>query len=172
MPLLGPTRLLISEKTSYSKALRCTFFGELKTTCSSKSCIIRSVVCNTVFKNKKIVLLKVSALQLSVRVSQVYTMCKNVQKHAKTCKNVQKRAKMCTSSTYLSKNVHLKVSFTKKTCKIVQKRASEMFLDPFQKRALSRSVHLEAVYLEASLQHQKFLSTLSYDCKTAQVFSF
>ena len=46
----------------YSKALRCTFFGELKSSCSSKSCIIRSVVCNTVFKNKKSVLLKVSTL--------------------------------------------------------------------------------------------------------------
>ena len=46
----------------YSKALRCTFFGELKSTCSSKTCIIRSVVCNTVFKNKKSVLLKVSTL--------------------------------------------------------------------------------------------------------------
>ena len=71
---------------------------------------------------------------------------------AKMCKNVQKRAKTCISSTYLSKNVHLKVSFTKKrakTCKNVQKRVSQMFLDPFQQRALSRSVHLEAVHLEA-----------------------
>ena len=33
----------------------------------------------------------------------------------------------------------------------VQKRASQMFLDPIQKRALSSSVHLEAVYLEALL---------------------
>ena len=42
----------------------------------------------------------------------------------------------------------------KKTCKNVenvQKHASQMFLDPIQKRALSRSVHLEAVYLEALL---------------------
>ena len=51
-----------SEVFSYSKALRCTFFGELKSSCSSKSCIIRSVVCNTVFKNKKSLLLKVSTL--------------------------------------------------------------------------------------------------------------
>ena len=35
--------------------------------------------------------------------------------------------------------------------KIVQKRASQVFLDPIQKRALSRSVYLEAVYLEALL---------------------
>ena len=80
--------------------------------------------------------------------------CKNMQKRAKTCKNVQKRAKTC-------KNVHLKYLFIKKrapqgliyqkTCKNVQKRVSQMFLDPFQKRALSRSVHLEAVYLEALL---------------------
>ena len=33
----------------------------------------------------------------------------------------------------------------------MQKRASQVFLDPIQKRALSRSVHLEAVYLEALL---------------------
>ena len=38
-----------------------------------------------------------------------------------------------------------------KTCKNVQKHASQMFLDPIQKRALSRSVHLEAVYFEALL---------------------
>ena len=36
-------------------------------------------------------------------------------------------------------------------CKNVQKCASQMFLDPIKKRALSRSVHLEAVYLEALL---------------------
>ena len=42
------------------------------------------------------------------------------------------------------KNVHLKWQFTKK-------RASQIFLDPIQKRALSRSVQLEAVYLEALL---------------------
>ena len=34
---------------------------------------------------------------------------------------------------------------------IYQKRASQGFLDPIQKRALSRSVQLEAVYLEALL---------------------
>ena len=45
-------------------------------------------------------------------------------------KNVQKRAK---------------------TCKNVQKRASQIFLDPIQKRAPARSVQLEAVYLEALL---------------------
>ena len=33
----------------------------------------------------------------------------------------------------------------------MQKRAPQMFLDPIQKRALSRSVHLEAVYFEALL---------------------
>ena len=128
----------------YSRALRCTFFGELKSSCSSKSCITRSVVCNTVFKNKKSVLLKVSTLQ------QVFVYLKYIQ-CTKTSKNVQKHAKTCISSTYLSKNVHLKFSFTKKTCKNVQKRASQIFLDPIQKRALSRSVHLEAVYLEALL---------------------
>ena len=74
-------------------------------------------------------------------------MCKNVQKHAKTCKNV-----------------HLKYLFIKKrapqgliyqkTCKIVQKRASQMFLDPIQKSALSRPVQLEAEYFEALLSIQ------------------
>jgi hypothetical protein len=106
-------------KMEYSRALRCTFFGELKSSCSSKSCIIRSMVCNTVFKNKKSVLLKVSTSQ-QVFVYLKYTQC------AKTCKNVQKRAKRC-------KNVHLKYLFIKnrasqvliyqKTCKIVQKPA-------------------------------------------------
>ena len=134
-----------SDFYKYSKALRCTFFGELKSSCSSKPCIIRSVVCNTVFKNKKSVLLKVSTLQ------QVFVYLKYIQ-CAKTCKNVQKRAsqvptyqKTCISRSHLPKNVQ-------KTCKNVQKRASQMFLDPIQKRALSRSVHLEAVYLEALLQ--------------------
>ena len=35
--------------------------------------------------------------------------------------------------------------------KMIQKRASQGFLDPIQKRARSRSVQLEAVYLEALL---------------------
>ena len=67
---------------------------------------------------------------------------------------MQKRAKTCISSTYLSKNVYLKFSYAKnvqKTCKNVQKRAFQMFLNPIQKRELSRSVQLEAVYLEALL---------------------
>ena len=34
---------------------------------------------------------------------------------------------------------------------MIKKRASQGFLDPIQKRALSRSVQLEAVYLEALL---------------------
>jgi hypothetical protein len=33
----------------------------------------------------------------------------------------------------------------------MKKRASQVFLDPIQNRALSRSVQLEAVYLEALL---------------------
>ena len=61
------------------------------------------------------------------RASQVLIYQKNVQKRAKLCKNVQKRAKN------------------------VQKRASQIFLDPIQKRAPARSVQLEAVYLEALL---------------------
>ena len=38
--------------------------------------------------------------------------------------------------------------------KMVKKRASQKFLDPIQNRALSRSVQLEAVYLEALLYTQ------------------
>ena len=38
-----------------------------------------------------------------------------------------------------------------KSCKNVQKRASQIFLDPIQKRAPARSVQLKAVYLEALL---------------------
>ena len=69
-------------------------------------------------------------------------------------KNMQKRAsqvliyqKTCISSSHMPKTCKKRA----KTCKNVQKRASQMFLDPIQKRALSRSVHLEAVYLEALL---------------------
>jgi hypothetical protein len=55
------------------------------------------------------------------------------------------------SSTYLSKNVHLKYSFIKKTCKNVQKHASHIFWDPTQKHASSKPVQLEAVQLKALL---------------------
>ena len=72
----------------------------------------------------------------------------------KRAKNVQKRAsqvlilsKTCISSTHLSKNVQKRVSKEKN----IKKRASQVFLDPIQNRALSRSVQLEAVYLEALL---------------------
>ena len=50
------------------------------------------------------------------------------------------------------KNVHLKQQF-------IKKRASQGFLDPIQKRALSRSVQLEAVYLEALLYGVKNIKT-------------
>ena len=65
------------------------------------------------------------------------------------------------------KSVHLKKEFIKKRAsqkilgkkskirasqvKVIKKRVSQIFLDPIQKRALSRSVQLEAVYLEAVL---------------------
>ena len=39
---------------------------------------------------------------------------------------------------------------------MIKKRASQGFLDPIQKRALSRSVQLEAVYLEALLYLSNF----------------
>ena len=67
---------------------------------------------------------------------------------------MQKRAsqvliyqKTCISRSHLPKNVQKRA----KNVQNVQKRASQMFLDPIQKLALSRSVHLEAVYLEALL---------------------
>ena len=43
---------------------------------------------------------------------------------------------------------------------MIKKRASQGFLDPIQNRALSRSVQLEAVYLEALLYWQ-CLSSIS-----------
>ena len=52
------------------------------------------------------------------------------------------------------KNMHLKYQF-------IKKRASQGFLDPIQKRALSRSVQLEAVYLEALL-YQKIIGCYWY----------
>ena len=66
-------------------------------------------------------------------------------------KSMQKRAsqvliyqKTCISRSHLPKNCP-------KTCKKRAKTCTQMFLDPIQKRALSRSVHLEAVYLKALL---------------------
>ena len=67
-------------------------------------------------------------------------------------KNVQKRA----SQVLIYQKASIsKFSYAKKRAKNVQKRASQMFLDPIQKRALSRSVHLEAVYLKALLYQVK-----------------
>ena len=47
----------------YSKALRSTFLGEWKNSCTSKPCYLRSVQCNTVFKFQEFVHWKVSAFQ-------------------------------------------------------------------------------------------------------------
>ena len=87
--------------------------------------------------------------------------CKNVQKCAKTFKNVLKRAsqvliyqKTCISSSHMPKNVQKRAKNVQKRAAnvdLIKKRASQGFLDPMQKRALSRSVQLEAVYLEALL---------------------
>ena len=52
--------------------------------------------------------------------------------------------KFCAKSCKIMQNRAAKV-------KMIQKRASQGFLDPIQKRALSRSVQLEAMYLEALL---------------------
>ena len=67
-----------------------------------------------------------------------------VQNCAKLCKIVQNRAK-------IMQNRAAKV-------KMIQKRASQGFLDPIQKRALSRSVQLEAVYLKALLYTNSYYS--------------
>jgi hypothetical protein len=45
---------------------------------------------------------------------------------------------------------------------MIKKRASQIFLDPIQNRALSRSVQLKAVYLEALLYIISSLNTLYY----------
>ena len=82
----------------------------------------------------------------------MYKKCpKNVQKRAKTCKKRasqvlmhQKRASQVLIS---QKNVQKRA----KMCKNMQKHASQVFLDPIQKRASSRSVQLEAVLLKALL---------------------
>ena len=58
------------------------------------------------------------------------------------CISSSHSSKTCISSTHLSKK-------RAKTCKNVQKRASQILLDPIQKRAPAMSVQLEAVYLEA-----------------------
>ena len=76
------------------------------------------------------------------------------KKRAKTCKNVQKRASQVLIYQKTCKNVQNRA----KTCKNVQKRATQIFLDPIQKRAPARSVQLEAVYLEALLYLDKFVS--------------
>ena len=77
-------------------------------------------------------------------------MCKNVQKRAKrakTSKNVQKRA----SQGFIYQKTCKNAQKTCKNVQNVQKRVSQIFLDPMQKRALSKSVQLEVVYLEALL---------------------
>ena len=68
---------------------------------------------------------------------RIDTKFEKMKFRAKSCKIVQNHAKSC-------QNRAAKV-------KMIQKRASQGFLDPIQKRALLRSVQLEAVYLEALL---------------------
>ena len=60
----------------------------------------------------------------------------------------KKKSKKC-AKTF--KNVHWNVQKRAAKVNMIKKRASQIFLDPIQKRALSRSVQLEAVYLEALL---------------------
>ena len=72
---------------------------------------------------------------------------------------------MCISSTHLSKK-------RAKMCKNVQKRASQIFLDPIQKRAPARSVQLEAVYLEALLQLLHSSLLLYFNCYLSYQFRY
>ena len=51
------------------------------------------------------------------------------------------------SENFLGKKSKIRAS----QVKFIKKRVSQKILDPIQKRALSRSVQLEAVYLEALL---------------------
>ena len=90
------------------------------------------MLCYTVFKNKKNRAVEGQYFMAGVHVSQVLIYQNTCIKCAKKCKKVQKRAK---------------------TCKNLQKRASQIFLDPIQKRASSRPVQLklEAVQLKALL---------------------
>ena len=53
---------------------------------------------------------------------------------------------------------------------LLKKRASQVFLDPIQNRALSRSVQLEVVYLEALLHLTIKLSKHSFCRKLSQCF--
>ena len=55
--------------------MRSTFFGEWKNSCSSKSCYLRSVLCNAVFKIKKIVYLKVIVLYYVYHVLRCTNSC-------------------------------------------------------------------------------------------------
>ena len=114
---LGPVSLLILG--SYSKALRCTFFGELKSSCSSKLCIIRLwyVIQGSRIKNP------------CCWRSVLYSRCSCIS----STYSVQKRAKTCISSTYLPKNVHLKASFTKKRAKTCKSVHLKCFRTPLKK---------------------------------------
>ena len=52
---------------------------------------------------------------------------------------------------------------------MIKKRASQGFLEPIQKRAVSRSVQLEAVYLEALLYYKNVTllkNALSFFCQS------
>ena len=113
-------------KFMYSKALRCTFFWELKSSCSSKSCIIRSVVCNTVFKNKKNPCCWRSVLYSTCScISSTYSVQKRAKTYLltkkcaspgllyqKTCKNMQKTYKNVQKHAKTCKNLHLKCFWT------------------------------------------------------------
>ena len=95
---------------------------------------------------------------------QCAKMCKNVQKCASQVLSYQKT---CISRSHLPKNVQKSaknVQKRAKACKNVQKRASQMFLDPIQKHALSKSVHFEAVHLKVLL-HMIYI----YYCQTTVI---
>ena len=52
---------------------------------------------------------------------------------------------------------------------MIKKRASQGFLDPIQKRALLRSVHPEAVYLEALLYFWNALKNRSNEIRNNEI---
>ena len=55
LKILSFPTIYSKEPFKYSKALRSTFFGEWKNSCSSKSCYLRSLLCNAVFNFQKFV---------------------------------------------------------------------------------------------------------------------
>ena len=142
----------------YSKALRCTFFGELKSSCSSKLCIIRLwyVIQGSRIKNP------------CCWRSVLYSRCSCISSKY----SVKKCAKTCISSTFLPKNVHLKVSFTTKHAKTCEKRAKAW--KNVQKRASQVHNYQKKVHLKVSFtkKHAKTCKKRAKTCKNVHLKCF